>query len=102
MQENALKKLLVGMFMAGLRRSVPASEHATYLLARSGTGGGGRLLERLREPLLLANKHVGYVYLTDGQGRIRWAGCAFASPDEQKALVRCTRVLLEREREAKA
>ncbi|GJN89200.1 hypothetical protein Rhopal_002178-T1 [Rhodotorula paludigena] len=89
LQENPLKSFLVSMFVSSLRKTVPAEYHATYLLSHQS-------LEYLREPLGMPNKHVGYVFLVDWQRRIRWAGCSWATVDEEEALRRCAHVLVER------
>ncbi|ELU41512.1 ATP10 domain-containing protein [Rhizoctonia solani AG-1 IA] len=44
----------------------------------------------------MENKHIGYTYLVDENLKVRWAGCAFARPEESEALANCTRVLLDR------
>lgn len=44
----------------------------------------------------MANKHVGYLFLVDQDLKIRWAGCGFADLEEEEALRKCSRVLLER------
>ena len=51
---------------------------------------------QLKQPLGITNKHVGYVYLVDPAGKIRWAGCGFATPEEREALRRGVAVLLGR------
>lgn len=60
-------------------------------------------MELEKEAMGLHNKHVGYTYLVDAQGRIRWAGGGFAEQAEANALRACTGVLLDRTvEEAKA
>lgn len=53
-------------------------------------------MEYVREPLGMANKHVGYVFLVDENLKIRWAGCGDAKAEETSALEQCTGVLLNR------
>jgi ATPase complex subunit ATP10 len=89
LQENPLKSFLVSMFLSSLRKTVPASQQATYLLSHQS-------LEYLRGPLGMENKHVGYVFLVDANRKIRWAGCSWATVDEEEALRRCAHVLVER------
>ncbi|KDQ58692.1 hypothetical protein JAAARDRAFT_34530 [Jaapia argillacea MUCL 33604] len=88
-QPNLLKSFLVSLFLSSIRRTIPAYLHPTYLLSTYN-------LEYVREEMGMVNDRVGYVYLVDGQGRIRWAACADAKEEERKALVNCVRVLLER------
>lgn len=42
------------------------------------------------------NKHVGFVYLVDERGRVRWAGGGLAGEGESESLRACAGVLLER------
>lgn len=89
LQENPLKSFLVTMFLSSLRKTIPPSQQPTYLLSHQS-------LEYLREPMGMMNKHVGYVFLVDWEGRIRWAGCSWATADEEESLRRCGHVLVER------
>lgn len=50
----------------------------------------------LRQPLGIANRHVGYVYLVDTNLKIRWAACADPKVEEVHALRSCAEVLLGR------
>jgi ATPase complex subunit ATP10 len=47
----------------------------------------------------MTNSRIGYVYLVDENLKIRWAACADAKEEEEKALFRCTRVLLDRHKQ---
>ncbi|GAA5901462.1 hypothetical protein JCM6882_006284 [Rhodosporidiobolus microsporus] len=89
LQENPLKSFLVSMFLSSLRKTVPAEFHSSYLLSHQS-------LEYLREPLAMTNQHVGYVFLVDWNRKIRWAGCSWATVEEEEALRRCAHVLVER------
>ncbi|WFD26809.1 Mitochondrial ATPase complex subunit atp10 [Malassezia nana] len=89
LQENSLKAYLLSLFVSSLRAHVPTDLQATYLLSHQN-------MDLVREDMGLHNKHVGYTYLVAPDGKIRWAGSAFAEPDEARALVACTGVLLDR------
>jgi ATPase complex subunit ATP10 len=89
LQENALKSMLVSLFLSSLRRAVPPSLHRTYLISSQN-------MEKERESLGMVNKHVGYVYLVDRNLKVRWAGCGKAAPGEADSLAKCTQVLLKR------
>ncbi|BGP00416.1 Mitochondrial ATPase complex subunit atp10 [Rhodotorula toruloides] len=89
LQENPLKSFLVSMFLSSLRKQVPEEYHQTYLLSHQS-------LEYLRDPLGMPNKHVGYVFLVDWRKKIRWAGCGWATVEEEEALRRCAHVLTQR------
>lgn len=42
------------------------------------------------------NKHIGYVYLVDQNGKIRWAGGGLGTEEEKESLRGCVEVLLGR------
>ncbi|KAJ7072692.1 ATPase assembly factor ATP10, partial [Mycena amicta] len=88
-QENFLKALVVNMFIRNLRAKVPKELYGNCLVSSQN-------MEYLREPLGLANKMVGYVYLIDENLKIRWAAGGDATTAELAALESCTRVLLKR------
>ena len=89
LQENSLKAYLISLFISSLRKQIPPPEQATYLLSSQN-------MDAVREEIGMHNKHVGYTYLVGPDGKIRWAGCGFAEPDEERALTACTAVLLDR------
>ena len=89
LQSNPLKSYLISLFLSSLRTQIPPELHPTYLLSSQN-------IELEKEAIGFHNKHVGYTYLVDAQGRIRWAGGAFAEEGEKKALRACTGVLLDR------
>lgn len=92
LQQNKLKSYLVSLFLSSLRSQIDPALHPTYLLSSQN-------IELEKDALGYHNKHVGYTYLVDAQGRIRWAGGAFAEEAEKGALRACTGVLLERVKE---
>ncbi|KAH9899223.1 ATP10 protein-domain-containing protein [Cubamyces lactineus] len=89
LQDNQLKTLLVSLFISSIRKGVPEALWPTYLISSEN-------IEYLREPLGIANRHVGYVYLVDPNMKIRWAACADPKAEEIAALRTCTSVLLDR------
>ena len=50
----------------------------------------------------MTNSRVGYVYLIDENLKIRWGGCADATPKEAESLEICTGILLKRLEEIEA
>jgi len=44
----------------------------------------------------MTNSRIGYVYLVDENLKIRWAACADAKKEEEEALIRCVKVLINR------
>ncbi|KAJ4473063.1 F1F0 ATP synthase assembly protein Atp10 [Lentinula aciculospora] len=89
LQLNALKSILVSLFLSSLRRTIPPEQHPFYLVSSQN-------IEYQRDAIGLANDRVGYVYLVDENLRIRWAGCADATADEARALEVCTGMLVTR------
>ena len=94
-EENALKAVLIRLFMPSLRRKILAADWGRYFIIRRG------LTQELRDAIGLLNSKVGYVYLLDKHCRIRWAGSGICEPDEKDGLVRSTRRLIEEAKERK-
>jgi mitochondrial ATPase complex subunit ATP10 len=67
-EENALKAGLIHLFMPSIRRRIPRDRHGRYFVVRRG------ISEEIRDAIGCLNGKVGYVYLLDGECRIRWAG----------------------------
>ena len=53
-------------------------------------------MEYLREPMGMDNKHIGYVYLLDGNQKVRWIGGGMGTNEERESLRACVEVLLGR------
>ena len=108
LQDNLLKSFLVSLFASGIRKTQPESLWPTYMISTQNMEYAlypidepypitlTALARYLREPLGIANKHVGYVYLVDPKMKVRWAGCADPKSEEIAALKTCTTVLLDR------
>lgn len=96
LQDNPLKSFLLSLFLSSMRKQVPKEQHDNYLFCSQN-------FELLREPLGMVNTHVGYVYLIDEEGRIRWASVGYADDGskELESLRSCTAVLLDRLKQAK-
>ncbi|KAH8697291.1 putative F1F0 ATP synthase assembly protein Atp10 [Talaromyces proteolyticus] len=80
LEESAMKAWLVRMFMWRLRRQLPVEQHDRYFLVRKG------LTEPIKQSIGMLNSKVGYVYLLDDVGHIRWAGSGPAAPEEKESL----------------
>ncbi|KAJ3716809.1 ATP10 protein-domain-containing protein [Lentinula guzmanii] len=89
LQSNALKSMLVSLFLSSLRRTIPPEQHSYYLVSSQN-------LEYERDAIGLMNDRVGYVYLVDENLRVRWAGCADATPEEARSLEVCVSMLVTR------
>ena len=88
-EENALKCMIISIFMPGLRKRYGVDNWGRYFVIRKG------ISEELRDAIGLLNSKVGYTYLLDGQCRIRWAGSGPAEGDEKDALVKGVQRLVE-------
>ncbi|TXT10747.1 hypothetical protein VHUM_02252 [Vanrija humicola] len=90
-QPNALKGLLISLFVSSLKRTIPEDRWGSYLIS------SGEWSEfDVSQPLGIENKLLGYVYLVDENAKVRWAGCAQATPKEREDLRRAAAVLLRR------
>ncbi|KAI9051032.1 hypothetical protein LZ554_005140 [Drepanopeziza brunnea f. sp. 'monogermtubi'] len=88
-EENALKAMLIKLFMPGLRKKMGAGNWGRYFLVRKG------MSDDIRDAIGLLNSKVGYTYLLDGECRIRWAGSGPCEGDEKEGLVKGTKRLIE-------
>jgi len=88
-EENALKAMLVRLFMPNLRRRMGAGNWGRYFLVRKGVS------DEIRDAIGLLNSKVGYTYLLDGECKIRWAGSGPCEGDEKEGLVRGAKRLIE-------
>ncbi|KAI9728641.1 MAG: Mitochondrial ATPase complex subunit atp10 [Chrysothrix sp. TS-e1954] len=88
-EENVLRAAVVRMYFYRLRRMFPAKEWGRHWLNKRG------LSMELRDCLDMWNHKVGYVYLLDGDCKIRWAGNGPAYEEERQSLVRCVKRLCE-------
>jgi ATPase complex subunit ATP10 len=88
-EENWMKAMLVKLFMPGLRKQLEEGAWGRYFLIRKG------FKQELKEAIGLLNTKVGYIYVLDGQCRIRWAGSGNSSVEENDGLVRAVRRLIE-------
>ncbi|CAJ2501788.1 Uu.00g046410.m01.CDS01 [Anthostomella pinea] len=88
-EEDAMKALLIRLFMGGLRREVGEPNWDKYFVVRKGVS------DEIREAIGLLNSKVGYVYLVDAECRIRWAGSGLSEDHERESLVKSVQRLLE-------
>jgi len=91
-EENGMKAMIIKLFMGGLRRKMGIQNWGKYFLVRRG------ITEEIRDAVGLLNSKVGYVYLLDGDCRIRWAGSGIAEGDEKEGLVKATKRLIDEAR----
>lgn len=87
-EEDWLKGKIQDLFRPWFRRTIDRKEWDKYFIVRKGFG------REIREGVGMLNGKVGYVYLVDGEGRIRWAGSGDAVEGEREGLVKGVRFLL--------
>lgn len=88
-EENALKAAIIRFFMGSLRKRMGIDNWGRYFLIRKGAS------DEIRDAIGLLNSKVGYVYLLDGECKIRWAGSGICEGDEKDGLIKGTRRLIE-------
>lgn len=86
---NPLKYWLVRLFMGRQRKKKEKAQWGRYFLVSRA------LTDDIKEALGIWNSMVGYVYLLDGECRVRWAGNGDAREDERGSLVKCLRRLVD-------
>lgn len=79
-EENRLKWWILQLFKGNLRKQRTLEEQGRYFMVRRGVS------DIMKEAIGLLNDKIGYVYLVDGQNRIRWAGSANAEVEEMESL----------------
>jgi mitochondrial ATPase complex subunit ATP10 len=80
LEENSMRAWLVRLFMGNLRRKLPVEQHNKYFLVQKG------MTETIKLSIGMLNTKVGYVYLVDEFGHIRWAGSGSAELGEKESL----------------
>jgi ATPase complex subunit ATP10 len=95
LEENWMKAMLVKLFMPRLRKQFEESAWGRYFLIRKG------FKQEMKEAMGLLNTKVGYIYVLDGQCRIRWAGSGNSSDEEKEGLVKAVRKLIEQSKAPK-
>jgi len=95
LEENALKALLIKLFMPSLRKTISEANWGRYFIVRRG------ITDEIKDAIGLLNTKVGYTYLLDGKCKIRWAGSGLCEGDEKDGLVKGTRRLIEEARTRK-
>jgi ATPase complex subunit ATP10 len=77
------KYFLKGFILGFTKNNTPAQEHdQTFVYF-----GSSQQLEIFRDSLRMHNAMTGYVFLLDGLGRVRFAGCGPATDEEVERLV---------------
>ncbi|KAI0851414.1 ATP10 protein-domain-containing protein [Daldinia vernicosa] len=94
-EDNSMKAWLIKLFMGGIRRRIGEPNWDRYFVVQRG------LNDEIRENTGLLNRSVGYVYLLDGECRIRWAGSGPSEDHEREGLVKGVQRLLDEAKSSK-
>ena len=101
--EGAVYKLLQGTMLALMKRQVPAESWNSSFVTFDGIDNfrkeldlKNRLVWNISVYAFFSDTHVlthdfqvGYVFLVDQAGRIRWKGVGYAQHHEMKSLLEC-------------
>lgn len=74
--QSSLKYWLLRSFAGSIRKRIDEENWDKYFMVKSG------ITDEIRESIGYLNSKVGYVYLIDGDCKIRWAGSGLATPEE--------------------
>ena len=88
-EEDWMKAGLIWLFLGRVRRRLVKEEWGRSFVVRRGVE------DDVKMSIGMANGKVGYVYLVDGNCRIRWAGSGDASSEEREGLFACVKRLFE-------
>lgn len=101
MQASVTGYWLVKMFRGNLKKMIPEDEWGRYFLVKLPRDVRRGLSEEARDAMGLLNSQVGYVYLVDSEGKIRWAGSGDAWEGEREGLNAAVQRLVAEEEELK-
>ncbi|KAI1105222.1 ATP10 protein-domain-containing protein [Jackrogersella minutella] len=94
-EENRFKAQLIKLFKWSIRRRIGQPNWGRYFVVRKG------ISDDIRESIGILNKSVGYVYLLDGDCKIRWAGSGNSEAHEREGLVKGFQRLLDEKKPSK-
>lgn len=78
--QSRLRYWILRFIARWLRKAYPEETWDKYFMVRAG------ISDEIRESIGYLNSKVGYVYLVDGDCKIRWAGSGPAKPEEVQSL----------------
>ncbi|KAL9090861.1 MAG: hypothetical protein Q9165_005069 [Trypethelium subeluteriae] len=81
-EESAARYWILRPFFARLRKERRSEDYGKYFVVRKG------ITDQIRESIGSLNSKVGYVYLVDGDCKIRWAGSGPSWPEEREGFVK--------------
>lgn len=80
--QSRLRYWIIKMMARWMRKSLFEENWGKYFMVKAG------ISDEIRESIGYLNGKVGYVYLVDGDCRIRWAGSGPAKPEEVRSLTK--------------
>jgi hypothetical protein len=86
--EQMVYKLLRSVLIANLKQTIESNRHERFL------SYSGKFIDA-KKHLLIHNSIIGYVFLLDENGYIRWTSHGYPKPLEIDLLIRCTNDLLK-------
>lgn len=87
-QTNAIKYALLKLFLGRIKALIEPHRHDRYFILGSGW-------ERRLKIIGATNAYVGYAYLLDKEGKIRWASCGRLTEDERETLHKLSTKLIQ-------
>ena len=100
-QDHWFRAWLLKLFKNNLRKTRSEADWGRHFTVRLSRDTGKGLTEDIRDAIGLLNSQVGYVYLLDGECRVRWAASALAWDGEIENLNAGVKRLIEEARETK-
>jgi ATPase complex subunit ATP10 len=88
-EDEPLKYWIIKLFMWNIRKKYEAANWGKYFLIKKS------LSDEQRDAMGHLNAKVGYIYLVDGNCKIRWAGSGESEGDEKDSLTKGVRRLVE-------
>jgi ATPase complex subunit ATP10 len=84
MIEGRIFKWMASTIDAGMRAGIPKEKH-NHVVTYYGNAA------KYRQILEMEDRSLGYIFLLDPEGRIRWRGEGFAEPDEIDRMITLTK-----------
>ncbi|XP_064385147.1 uncharacterized protein LOC135334040 isoform X2 [Halichondria panicea] len=85
--DKGVFRLIQGWVERNLRKKIDPQRQSSFLVCSEG-------VESVKSGLAIGNSIVGYAYLVDKEGRVRWKAHATPNEREIKALIKCTKTLM--------
>lgn len=80
--QSRLRYWIIKMMARWMRKSLFEENWGKYFMVKAG------ISDEIRESIGYLNGKVGYIYLVDGDCKIRWAGSGPAKPEEVRSLTK--------------